>query len=298
MALGYTVDPALTHVSYIRYHEITQTPNTTPIDAAQVSLFFQCTQNNDIVQDPPDLRVGQWDGIVGGQWWDRGNGGQSAGFCADFINYSGFIPSAGGAITSFTGNKFALASFSGTNPLPVELLSFDAKPNRNIVDITWATASELNSDYFLVQRSTDGTIFEDVAQVNAAGNSSVTKKYSSSDYEPYNGTSYYRLKQVDNDGQYKFSKIVAENFQNANMITVYPNPTNGPFNVNIKANPGDEVLIVVSDLLGKEFYSKVIVISTDIEIIAIDPSEKLASGVYFVEATSNDTIYRKKMVIK
>ena len=188
---------------------------------------------------------------------------------------------------------------TGTNPLPVELLSFDAKPNGNIVDVTWATASEINSHYFMVQRSKDGNVFEDVVKVNASGNSSSAKNYSAVDYEPYSGVSYYRLKEADNDGKITFSNVVSVSFGfGISGMSVYPNPTSGPFTINLTGQSEKQVLIVVRDVQGKEFYSKVVITSSDTEVIAVDPSGKLASGIYFVIATSDSNIFEKKIVIR
>ena len=188
------------------------------------------------------------------------------------------------------------------SPLPVEFLSFDAQPNGNAVDVIWSTASEFNSDYFEVQRSKDGTLFENVGQVKAAGNSHTTKKYSLVDYDPYQGVSYYRIRQVDHDGKYMFTDIAAVNFQstNANMFSVFPNPSakDESFHVNLSGKQGDKVIVVVRDMLGREYYSKVILLSSDQSVIAVDTEGKLASGVYLVVATSNDNIYEKKIVIK
>lgn len=296
-ALPYTLPGTIDWVSGIRYFTVSQS-SSSGFTNAQFRTWFQCTQNNDYVNDLPNLKIVQSDNPVSGNWQDRGV--QSVGgFICGGLSYYGDILST--SFTSFHAgsNKFALANSSGgSNPLPVELLTFDAKPNGNVVDVTWKTASEINSDYFMVQHSKDGLTFYDVEKVNAAGNSSSPRNYYSVDYEPYDNISYYRLKQVDNDGKTTFSNVVAVKFNNPDLISVYPNPTIGPFNVSIKAEKGEEVLIVVRDLLGKEFYSKVIVMANDKEVIAIDPSGKLAPGVYVVVATSNDTIYEKKLVIK
>jgi len=201
-------------------------------------------------------------------------------------------------ISSFSPFTFSSAGKVIPNPLPVELLSFDAKPDGNVVNVKWATASEINSDYFMVQHSQDGIIFEDVEKVEAFGNSSTTKNYSAVDYEPYNDVSYYRLKQVDNDGKFAYSSIVSVKFQNANSLSVYPNPASGLFNISLSGQNGKEILLVVKDLLGREFYSRVVIVSNDKEVIAIDPSGKLAEGIYIVVATSDNNIYEKKIVIK
>ncbi|TAL57518.1 MAG: T9SS type A sorting domain-containing protein [Bacteroidetes bacterium] len=230
---------------------------------------------------------------------------------ADFLTYdattlipaesaAGRIYSAGSGYAQRTGytifSKFGIGK--AVMPLPVELLYFDANRNGNSVEVTWSTASEFNSDYFVIQRSKDGITFEDVVLVDAAGNSSVIKNYFSEDYDPYSGVSYYRLRQVDNDGKFAFSNIVAVNFDPEGGITVYPNPTFGPFNVKLDAKAGDEILVVVRDITGREFYSKLVIMSNDSEVIAIDPAGKIAAGIYVAVAASNNAIYEKKVVIK
>ena len=88
------------------------------------------------------------------------------------------------------------------SPLPVELLSFTARPLQNeFVKCEWQTASEINSDYFLVQRSIDAINFEIVGSVSAAGYSNSILEYEFDDHEPYDGVSYYRLQQFDRDGE-------------------------------------------------------------------------------------------------
>lgn len=210
---------------------------------------------------------------------------------------AGYAERAG--ITFFpAGHQFGIGL--GVVPLPVELLSFDAKPNGSIVDITWTTASELNNDYFLVEKSRDGISFDEVVQVQGAGNSSTLLLYQEKDYEPYNGISYYRLKQVDFNGEYAYSNLVAVNFHGGSMIEVYPSivSKDEPLNVSFSGNRETKALIVVRDLQGKEFYSKIVLVASDKEVFAIDTQGKLAAGIYFVVASSDDTIYKKKIVVK
>jgi hypothetical protein len=209
--------------------------------------------------------------------------------------------SGAGTIFGFgTGCSNCTTGPSGSSPMPVEFIAVNAVPQNSGIEVTWSTAAEFNSDYFIIQRSQNGGSFTDVSKVKAAGNSSTVKTYSSIDEDPHRGISYYRLKQLDFDGKFMFSDIVAVNLNGADMIAVYPNPTlkGAQFNVCVQANAKDEVLIVVRDLQGKEYYSKVVIVSNDKEVLAIDPEGKLASGVYIVVATSNDNIYEKKIVIQ
>ncbi len=198
--------------------------------------------------------------------------------------------------TSFSQHTIGFAN--GVGELPIELIDFDAKPDGNNVDLFWTTASESNSDYFRVQRSPDGTDFTDLDQQNAAGNSSIIIKYTAVDYNPYKEISYYRLKQVDNDGKFKYSNPVSVNFQNEKTISVYPNPASGTFYVCIFGMSGQKISILVRNGNGQEYYARIVTVMEDREVIEIDPLNKLAAGVYFVEAVSDNKRYEKKIVIQ
>jgi hypothetical protein len=186
-------------------------------------------------------------------------------------------------------------------PLPVEFLSAATECENGNTVIKWSTATEQNSDHFTVEKSLDGTNFSTVATLPAAGNSNTMKNYSAVDYDSYSGTSYYRVKETDFNGDFMYSSnIITTGCSSDISIGVYPNPSNAgsPFNVAVAGAKDEEVLIVVTDMLGQEFYSKVTLLSTDSEVIAIDPSRNLAAGVYTVVATSNDQIIKKKIVIQ
>jgi hypothetical protein len=95
------------------------------------------------------------------------------------------------------------------NPLPIELLSFTAKYQDGIVLLNWATGSEINNDYFTLERSRDALNAEIIGFVDGAGNSSRTLHYQFVDRDPLPGISYYRLKQTDYDGSFEYSQWVA-----------------------------------------------------------------------------------------
>jgi hypothetical protein len=93
--------------------------------------------------------------------------------------------------------------------MPIELLNFEAKLNGKVVDLFWSTASEVNNDYFTVERSKNGIVFEKVLEIDGAGNSASTLSYSTIDKNPFTGISYYRLKQTDFNKNFKYSNMVA-----------------------------------------------------------------------------------------
>ncbi|MGZ4048385.1 MAG: T9SS type A sorting domain-containing protein, partial [Bacteroidia bacterium] len=188
------------------------------------------------------------------------------------------------------------------SPLPIELLSFDAKACNKQVCLDWKTASESNNDYFTVEKTKDGSAFEYVSTVNGAGNSTSEHSYSSEDNAPYEGVSYYRLKQTDFNGAYTYSGLKMVDFISTPDFSfeIYPNPSDGTvLNVALTADKGEEVLVVVRDVTGREAYSKVIVSGdTGDNVYALDPSGKLAPGIYMITATSQQNIDNKKLIVK
>lgn len=123
-------------------------------------------------------------------------------------------------------NDPSLRTFLETlNVLPVELIFFEASTEKETIALKWATASELNNDYFEIQRSGNGIDFEKIGMVEGNGTIHRTIHYSFEDRSPLNGVNYYRLKQHDFDGAFEYSHIVRDFFDIRQAeLKVYPNP--------------------------------------------------------------------------
>lgn len=134
----------------------------------------------------------------------------------------------GGAL--FTNFAFFYNASSGPGgsavaPLPVQLISFNAAKSNGKVALSWATAQEINSDYFEVQRSTDAAAWKTIAQVKAAGNSGNVRNYKFEDAETITGNVYYRIKMVDTDATFTLSNIARISVAAGNgKMYAYPNP--------------------------------------------------------------------------
>ena len=121
-------------------------------------------------------------------------------------------------------NNNLTASLGVIEFLPVLLLDFTATKQSKTVQLNWKTSSEQNSKYFDVEFSRDGTQWQPIGRVNAAGNSSTVKAYSLIHTAPVNGINYYRLKQVDMDANYSYSGIRTVNFNTTADLIIMPNP--------------------------------------------------------------------------
>lgn len=156
-----------------------------------------------------------------------------------------------------TVDKFSEFWIHGTtdaSPLPVELLYFNAtKHGENNVELNWATATELNNDYFQLERSRDGVTFETITVVDGAGNSTIEIEYTHIDRSPFAGMNYYRLKQVDFDGQFEYFPIQAVELGRNMELNVFPNPADNK--VTLEGSNIDANQVVVLNAEGKIIQS-------------------------------------------
>lgn len=132
--------------------------------------------------------------------------------------------------------------------LGVTLLTFVAYKMEKTVELYWATSSEIDNDYFEVQKSTDGESFRTFDTLEGAGTTTERQTYSTVDEDPSSGITYYRLRQVDFDGNYSFSDIKSVDFDNP-KLKLFPNPTVAKINI---VNPFKTVAFDISDVKGRK----------------------------------------------
>ncbi|MCE3227985.1 MAG: hypothetical protein K0S32_2536 [Bacteroidetes bacterium] len=209
------------------------------------------------------------------------------------------------AATGAAGVDAMIAKWDGcptVTVLPIELLDFTVLQNENKVDLKWTTASELNNDYFTVERSKDGVIYEKIAVINGNKKSASATNYYESDLNPHEGLSYYRLKQTDVDGKYAYSLIRNVDFKSGSLFSfdVFPNPMNDRV-INIMVSRPDtrNVTLSVNDLMGKEFFSKHLTYNSEMgnKYTAVLP-EKPAKGIYTVAVNVEGVYYYRKLIVE
>lgn len=172
---------------------------------------------------------------------------------------------------------------SNNNPLPIELTNFKASCNGNEVRVNWTTATEINNDYFTVQRSTDLVTFDNIAVVEGAGNSNTARNYDAIDNNPVDGIAYYRLVQTDFNGQTEtFSPVaVTCSSRPVDVVSVYPNPAQNELYVNVNLTGDDQGILVVYNHLGQQVFTRTINAGKGFNKYTLDVSG-FAAGQYFV----------------
>lgn len=200
---------------------------------------------------------------------------------------------------SANGEHWLHGNSSGS-ALPVKLVSFGAVANvaTHQVETRWTTSLEINNDYFIVERSEDGLNFNQLGRLHGAGTTTATTDYRFNDVKPFDGLSYYRLKQVDFDGDFTYSDVVAVTLGVYGSFTLYPNPTQNEFTIDV-SNASEKTEVSIFDLHGRQVYNHAYNQSTPSksQLITIKAKDVLAAGMYMVHVSTNGTVFKQKLII-
>jgi hypothetical protein len=184
---------------------------------------------------------------------------------------------------------------NASSPLPVELLSFTGRCNGSQNILSWTTATELNNDYFELQRSEDAIHFHTIQLIKSKapqGNSTTKLDYEVIDDNILNASIYYRLQQFDLDHHAQYSTVVELRRKNASdRISMYPNPSHGNFNVSIPNEYLKNMMLYIQNIQGETIYQQAIT-NTDTNI------QWPHSGVYLLTVKSPNFIQTQKIFIQ
>ncbi|MGM0613085.1 MAG: T9SS type A sorting domain-containing protein, partial [Bacteroidota bacterium] len=181
------------------------------------------------------------------------------------------------------------------DPLPVELIEFNTRETSKGNELSWATASEINNDYFTVQRAVDNSDFENIATIEGAGTSNEIINYSYIDAENVSGQNiYYRIKQTDYDGSTSYSWIEDISNDKEMVLNVFPNPVNHGDQFTIQSSEKD-INITIYNSSGQQVLKKKIN-KNEIDIDSYNLSEGV--NVLYLEDLTNSTTVTKKIIIQ
>ncbi len=197
--------------------------------------------------------------------------------------------------------NFVFSGWSSIGILPINLIDFSGKNEGKTNRIDWTSATENNSDYYILEKSNNGITFNNLIKINAAGNSLAPLHYQTIDLEPYPDITYYRLKKVDLDGTFEYSNIIAINNMNLTdyISDIIPNPTNDFIRFDVNTLTKNTITAEITDNLGK------ILITENFKIedggyssINLNLSD-LNSGMYYLKVVfKNSSKIEIKKIIK
>lgn len=188
---------------------------------------------------------------------------------------------------------FDLTGATCVNFLPIELLSFNANYHDEKVNLNWSTSTEINNEHFIIERSSDATNFESTGKLKGKGASNIKTNYQFIDQAPSKGVNYYRLQQVDFNGESKYSNIISLNNTKRVNLDVFPNPSiNGIFEIHSDYSSSDSNFLEIFDYSGKKLFEK--------RINGVSETLDLSTynrGIYVLKYNLNGLLVCKKLII-
>ncbi|PHI21046.1 hypothetical protein CEQ90_05030 [Lewinellaceae bacterium SD302] len=188
-----------------------------------------------------------------------------------------------------------------TPPLPVELADFNLTPTRKSVVLNWTTLTETENDYFSIEYSTDGLDFREINQVKGAGDSRRPINYSWEHNNVVGKTNYYRLRQVDFDGSFAYSKVrsVSMTDKVARLVEVSPNPFSNSLAIRLTgaASVNESTPVQLFNSIGRLVASDLIPSGTDLFNWSLaEEASWLPAGVYLLRIGTGEQAVTKRVV--
>ena len=274
-------EATLTNVSFCEYWDLSKDAIS---PGAYVWLGYDNTRSCGVT-DPTKLRVARWNGLL---WADEGNGDIGTVPLVSTLN-----------VQAAFGLPFTLASVDQlANSLPVTLTEFTGKEKDGDVELKWTTETEINNKYFDVERSLDGTHFESIGKVTGAGNTTLTQHYGLVDRTAANGVNFYRLKQVDYDGKFTYSQVVAVKVTRINaVLKVYPNPAISQITAEYKGFANTKVQVQLIDNYGRTIINSIQQPGISGRISLQLGSAVKSAGTYWLKMTTDKETLQQKVVV-
>lgn len=275
-----SIDNTLGNVSKIEYWDLHRASGS---GSAKITLYWNSATRSNI-SNASDLKVAHYDATAG-KWSSIGNTAYTS-------------ANGAGTVTSNTNSNFSPFTFgsSGINALPVTLSSFNVLVHGSSVIANWATASEINNDYFTLERSENGTDFAEVGKVNGHGTTESRNDYEYEDKAPMAGTSYYRLKQTDFNGKTSYSQEKVVNITRATINSVNPNPFREHFTVEYTMPEGGDANIQLMNIQGKVVYEENVPSQKGQNVYNFNNNRDLNPGTYILRLVSNGEVVTYKLV--
>ncbi|MFT6963065.1 MAG: hypothetical protein ACJAWV_002799, partial [Flammeovirgaceae bacterium] len=192
-------------------------------------------------------------------------------------------------------------------PLPVELISFEGFQNEEVIELQWATAIEINNSHFIIEKLGGDNSFSEIGRVEGNGDSKLRINYQSFDTEPIVGINYYRLKQVDFDGGFAYSRVIEVRFfRDGNSVTIplsmtlYPNPVNNQeLNIRLQGFVNSEkTQVQIFDLMGREVFNSSMKIKRQFLVEKAFTIPTLPTGIYIVKVADGKESLAKRIMVK
>lgn len=194
----------------------------------------------------------------------------------------------------------SLQFLAGNDERRLLLADFSVVQNGSKTDIKWSLNREPFGTYFTIEKSTDGKNFNKVVDQPVAENGNLYEEYFETDYQPYKGVSYYRVKQTNEAGEVFCSEPVAFKYseESSQRLAAALPKDDASLNTAVKSAEGRETLFILRDADGNDYYSKIDPQLEDNYMYVSKDNANLPQGIYRIVGTSNNQLYSLKLIIK
>ncbi len=273
----------LNNVSSIEYWDLSRTNGSSSVNVTPYWADGSVSQ----ISDLSDLRVAHWNGS---EWENLGQDAITGDTTSGSITVNN--------VSSFSPFTFG-SEISNENPLPVELVNFNAEKQHENVQLNWATASEKNASHFIVQHSGNGEFFESIGKVRAQGTTLRETNYRFMDERP-STMNYYRLKQVDHDGSFDYSKVISVAFNEAmqrDRIRLYGDASSNLVKGKVTIEQSGQYNINVRNSRGQMIHSESQSWKEGKHSFELNIDE-VSKGMYYLEIVGNEQQFHKKVMMR
>lgn len=276
-----TMDAILTHPAENNHiQRVFHFLNTIPSFSGDITIYYQDDELNSIPESQLTLNVND------GTLWNAYPLNTTRDASNNFITVTG--------LTNISMNELTLANISA--PLPITFISINADCLNNGENISWSTSQEFNSKFFIIERSMDGSIWQNIGSVPAAGNSSDVRNYTFSDDASY-GLAFYRVAEFDLDGRQNISAIAISSCSIAESFAIHPNPVLDIIFIRIKAIATAPVSLRLYDAGGSLIRKIQTNLSKGANELQLDLSG-LSEGIYMLYAQWGNNMKISKLIKK
>lgn len=275
-----TIDPATLatfpgyRVSIEEYWDVNQA-----IPGGTVDMDFNYTDANSVFYDPSQIRIAHFDGT---DWNDLAGTADPANSAT-----SGKVSVTG--VSTFSPFTFSAAT-SGI--IPVKFTNFTARKEDKIVKLNWTTEQEINSKYFIIERSLNANTWSEITRKNAAGISLQPIQYNETDYNPAKSVNYYRLKMIDTDNKISYSTIERVYFNATAETVLMPNPATDKVWLYLPLNAGNVFVFIYNQ--GGQLVKTI----TTNQSSAFINLENVPKGIYSIKITGSKLNEVKKLIVR
>jgi len=210
-------------------------------------------------------------------------------------NLASGTAASGTAISDYTSDfsPFGFGSQNGGNALPIDLISFTGAVIDGNAVLEWEVASQVNNDYYTIERSIDCENWEKISSLKGAGSTNQLMKYTTYDEKPYVGVSYYRLTQTDYDGKFETFKPISIIYDKPIRLSINPNPVEDKLNLYLGENLRGMTNVTIVNSKGQEIFSKSFLGEYNMINLQVG---KYRRGYYLLEVDHNQRIGTLKFI--